>query len=119
MIRRTEPCCSSPVTLCYWFVVSVLAWALLSLIEIYWPPLQAPRAACLFAMAIGCAANWIKNHSLHCIITGPLFFVAGLGFLLSGAGFIRFNAFWVWPIIGVGVGISFLLEWQRTKRSQS
>jgi len=119
MAKGTEPCCSSPATLGYWFVVSLLAWALLNLIGIYWAPLRAPWTACLFAMAIGCAANWSKNHSLHCIITGPLFFVAGVGFVLSGAGLIRLNAYWVWPILAAGVGIAFLLEWQQAKRSQS
>jgi len=68
-------------------------------------------------MAIGCLANWIKNHSLHCVITGPLFLVAGVAFPFSGVGLIRFNAFWVWPVIVVGIGIAFLLEWRHTKRS--
>jgi len=119
MTKLTEPCCSSPATLCYWFIVSLLAWALLSLIAIYWHPLRTPWAACLFSMAIGCLANWIKNRSLHCVITGPLFLVAGALFLLSGVGLIRFNAFWLWPFIVVGVGSAFLLEWLYTKRSAS
>jgi len=119
MKKRTEPCCSSPATLCYWFIVSLLAWALLSLIGIYWHPLRTPWAACLFAMAIGCLANWVKNHSLHCVITGPLFLVAGVIFLLSGVGLIRLNASWVWPLVVAGVGLAFLLEWLYAKRSAS
>jgi len=119
MTQRTEPCCSSPATLCYWLIVSVLAWAVLSLAAIYWHPLRKAWAACLLAMAIGCFANWIKNHSLHCVITGPLFLVAGVVFLLSGVGYIRFNALWVWPFVLAGVGIAFLLEWLCAKRSAS
>jgi len=68
-------------------------------------------------MAIGCLANWIKNRSLHCVITGPLFLVAGVLFLLSGVGLIQFNAFGVWPFVVAGVGIAFLLEWLYAKRS--
>jgi hypothetical protein len=117
MTERRETCCSSPATLCYWFAVSLLAWALLSLIAIYWHPLRTPWAACLLAMAIGCLANWIKNHSLHCVITGPLFMVAGVVFLLSGVGLIRFKASWVWLFVVAGVGIAFLLEWLYAKRS--
>jgi hypothetical protein len=28
-------------------------------------------------MAIGCLANWLRNRSFHCAITGPLFLIAG------------------------------------------
>ena len=41
MTKGTEPCCSSRATLCYWFIVSLLTWGLLSLIGIYWHPLRA------------------------------------------------------------------------------
>ena len=68
-------------------------------------------------MAIGCLANWIKNRSLHCVITGPLFLVAGVVFLLSGFGLTRFKACWVWLIVVAGVGIAFLLEWLYARRS--
>ena len=117
MSKRAQPCCSSPATLCYWFVVSLLAWTLLSLIAVYWHLLRTPWASCFLAMAIGCLANWIKNRSLHCVITGPLFLVAGVLFLLSGVGLIQFNAFGVWPFVVAGVGIAFLLEWLYAKRS--
>jgi hypothetical protein len=116
MKPRMERCCTSPATLCYWFVVSLLAWGLLSIMGIYWHPLRVPWAACFFAMAIGCLANWVRNHSLHCVVTGPLFLVAGVAFLLSGIGAIRLNAGWVWPFIMAGVSIAFLLEWLCTKR---
>ncbi len=84
MTKRVEACCSSPAAMCYWFIVSLMAWGGLSLIGIYWRPLGAPSAAaCLFAMAIGCLANWRRNRSFHCAITGPLFLIAGAVFLLS------------------------------------
>ena len=54
-VTKMEACCSSPATIRYWFVVSLMAWGVLSLIGIYWRPLHAsPTVACLFAMAIGC-----------------------------------------------------------------
>jgi len=42
-------------------------------------------------MAIGCLANWLKNRSFHCAITGPLFLVAGLVFPVSGVRMIHVN----------------------------
>jgi hypothetical protein len=115
MTKRSQPCCSSPATLCYWFIVSLLAWALLSITAIYWHPLRMPWAACFFAMAIGCLANWIKNRSLHCVITGPLFLVAGVAFLLAAIGVIRFKIVWVWLFVVTGIAIAFVMEWLYTR----
>jgi hypothetical protein len=68
-------------------------------------------------MAIGCLANWLQNRSFHCAITGPLFLVAGVVFLLSGVRLIHLNTFWVWPLVLIGIAIAFLLEWQYATRT--
>lgn len=120
MAKRVEAaCCSSPASICYWFVVSLVAWGVLSLIGTYWRPLHTSSAACLFAMAIGCLANWLRNRSLHCTITGPLFLIGGVVFLLSGVRVIHVNTRWVWPVLLLGIGIAFLLEWLYGKRPAS
>jgi hypothetical protein len=119
--KQAEACCSSPATICYWFIVSLLAWGVLSLIGIYWRPLHESSAAvCLFAMAIGCLANWLRNRAFHCAITGPLFLIGGVLFLLSGVRMIpRRDTLWVWPVLLIGIGIAFLLEWLYGKRPAS
>ena len=95
-----------------------MAWGALSLIGIYWRPLHASSAAtCLFAMAIGCLANWVRNRTYHCAVSGPIFLIAGAVFLLSGVRIIHINPLWVWPFVLIGVGIAFLLEWRYAKRS--
>jgi len=120
MKKQVKACCSSPASLCYWLIVSLIAWGVLSLIGIYWRPLHAPsEAACLFAMAIGCLANWFRNRNLHCAITGPVFLIAGVLLLLSGLRIMHVIEFWVWPFVSIGVVIAFLLEWRYTKRSAS
>ena len=84
MTEHKETCCTSPAAVCYWFTVSLVAGGVLSLIGIYWRPLHAlSPATTLFAMAVGCVANWLRNRTLHCVITGPLFLIAALVFLLS------------------------------------
>jgi len=70
-------------------------------------------------MTIGCLANWTRNRSFHCAITGPLFVLGGVVFLLSGMGMIRFNTRWVWPFVLIVVSIAFLLEWLYGKRPAS
>lgn len=84
MTEQKGACCSSPAAICYWFTASLVAWGVLSLIGVYWRPLHASSAATIFfAMAVGCVANWSKNRTFHCGITGPLFFIAAMVFLLS------------------------------------
>ena len=100
--------------MCFWFVASLVAWGLLSLIGIYWNPFRVFSATTIYlAMASGCGANWLKNRTLHCYITAPLFFMAGLISLLSET-----RGILVWPFVVTGVGIAFLLEWRYVGRSK-
>ncbi len=113
MTERKGACCSSPAAMCYWLTASLIAWGVISLIGNYWRPLHALSAATtLFAMAIGCVANWFRNRTFHCAITGPLFLIAALVFLLSDMRMTHVNSLLVWPIVLIGVGIAFLLEWR-------
>ena len=120
MKQNQIACCSSPATICYWFAASLCAWGLLSLLGIYWRPLHGSSASrILFAMAIGCAANWLRNRTYHCAITGPIFLIAGFIFLLPVVVTFRVNPSWVWPVVLIGVGVAFLLEWRFAKRPTS
>lgn len=121
MTKQVKACCSSPPTICYWFMVSLMAWGVLTLIGIYWrSPHASSTATCLFAMAIGCIANWFRNRSLHCTITGPLFLIGGIMFLLSGVRMIpRRETLWLWPVLLIGIGIAFLVEWLYGRRPAS
>ena|SRR5438552_7439532 len=116
MTERNPACCSSPAAMCYWFAVSLIAWGMLSLIGIYWHPLHKFSAVTvLLAMAIGCVANWFRNRTLHCGITGPLFFLAAAVFLLSELGMTHVNVVLIWSLVFVGVAIAFLLEWRHAE----
>jgi hypothetical protein len=74
----------------YWCVVSFVAWGFLSLLGTVWHPLHAtPAATILFAAAIGCFANWIKNRTFHCSINAWVFLAVGVVFLLVSVGLIH------------------------------
>ncbi len=113
MTEHKGACCSSPAAMCYWFATSLAAWGVLSLIGIYWPPLHAlSPATILLAMAIGCVANWLRNRTFHCGITGPLLLIAAVVFLLSEVSMVHVNSLLVWPFVLIGVCTAFLLEWR-------
>jgi hypothetical protein len=106
--------------MCYWCSASLLAWGVLSLIGIYWYPLHSSSAATIcLAVAIGCGVNWLRNRTLHCGITGPLFLIVGAVFLLSDMRIFTINPWMVWPIVVIVTGLSFLLEWRYTAPSES
>ncbi len=117
MTTQSHACCSSPAAMGDWCSISVLAWGVLGFIGIYWRPLHASSATtvCL-AVAIGCVANWFRNRTLHCAITGPLFLLAGIAFLLSDIRTIDVNSRLVWPIVAIVTGIAFLVEWRYAAR---
>lgn len=117
-MEHVEACCSTPAALCYWFVASLIAWGALSLVGTVWSPLHAPSsAACLLAAGIGCLANWLRNRSYHCVITAPLFLLAGIVYLLSDVRMIQVDTRWIWPGVLIGTSVALLLEWRYAKRT--
>ena len=115
--RKQQACCSSPSSMCYWCVVSVAAWGLLSLLGLVWHPLHARSAATiLFAAAIGCFANWVKNRTYHCSITAWIFLAGAVVFLLSDTGVIQIEPRFVWPLVAIGTVLSFIFEWRYATR---
>jgi hypothetical protein len=110
-------CCSSASAMCYWCVVSLAAWGLLSFVGIFWSPLHSASAATiLLAAAVGCFANWLKNRTFHCSITVWLFLAGAAVFLLSSVGFIQSKPRFVWLVVAIGTVFSFVLEWRYAHR---
>jgi hypothetical protein len=59
------------------------------------------------------------TQMVHCAITAPLFLIGGVMFLLSGVRMIHVDTRWVWPVLLIGIGVAFLLEWLYGKRPAS
>ena len=115
--RKREACCSSPSSMRYWCVFSLIAWGLLSLLGVGWHPLHATSAATiLFAAAIGCFANWIKNRTFHCGISAWIFLAGAVAFLLRDTGVIQIEPRFVWLFVAAGTVLSFILEWRYATR---
>src|SRR5260370_11691939 len=106
-------CCTSPAAIGYWFFVSLVSWFVIGLAGVYWHSVRPQSAAAiLFALSVGCFANWLRNRTLHCAITGPLFLIVGLLALLSELKIIRFPDPLLWFTLLFGAAIAFFAEWQ-------
>ena len=90
----------------------------MAVIGMYWHPLHAGSAAtCLLAMAVGCFANSFKNHTYHCVITGPLFLIAAILFL--SLDLTRIKPGLIWTGVLAGTAIAFLLEWRYSSKTSA
>ena len=115
MTGKAKVCCSSPASICYWLIVSVAAWVVLAIVGRFWHPLDGSSAATfLLAMAAGCFANALRNRTYHCVLTGPLFLIAGVLSLSSNPTHVK--PMLIWTGVIVGTGTAFLLEWRYSRR---
>lgn len=113
MPKQAQGCGSSPAAISYWFAASLLVWALLAFVGAYWHPLGASSAQIiLLAMSIGCFANWFKNRTLHCSLTGPVFLIGGILFLLGNLRVVEVSSNVIWGLVATGTGTAFGLEWR-------
>jgi hypothetical protein len=74
-------------------------------------------ATILFAAAIGCFANWMKNRTFHCSVTAWIFLASGAVFLLTNVGLIHIEPRFVWLFVAIGTAFSFILEWRYASRA--
>lgn len=66
--EQRKACCSSPAAICHWFAVSLASWGALGFAGTYWRHLRASSAVTiLFAIGIGCVANWFRNRTFRVI----------------------------------------------------
>src|SRR5205807_6511214 len=118
MAESREVCCSSPTAMCYWFATSLIAWGVLGVAGVYWSPLHWYSASTiLLAAGIGCIANWLRNRSFHCVITGPLFVIAATLSLVGSLGLAHLHVSLVWSLPLVGMGVARLWERKYAKRA--
>lgn len=100
-----------------WLVISLASWLIIGFLGTFWHPMRIQSATAIyFALAVGCFANWFKNRTLHCAITGPIFIVLGSLSLLSELGFLRTPDRLSWLTLLFGIPAAFLSEWQIARR---
>lgn len=77
-----------------------------------WIPAIAPYSMLLLfaAAGIACVANFAKNRTFHCAITGPAFLLLAAVLALGTAGLWDVEMGLIWPLVLIVVGGALLLE---------
>jgi hypothetical protein len=54
--------------------------------------------------------HWMRNRTIHCVMSGPLLFGAGVVFLLHDAHVLWIRPGLIWLLLLAGLVIAFLVE---------
>jgi asparagine N-glycosylation enzyme membrane subunit Stt3 len=110
-------CCTTPSAVCFWAVMFGFFYGAGLLLATVWPAVQHYRDTVLLtALAAACVANFRRNRTLHCRLTGPLFLLGAIAALVTEAGFWRVDRSALWCVVLIGVGLAFLIEWRTVGR---
>lgn len=108
-------CCTTPGSICFWFAAFAVLYGLGLLLVFVWPSLRGLEEAILFAaLGLACLANFARNRTVHCAISAPLFLLAAAALGLKRAQVLSFPHEIVWPLVMIGIGIAFFIEWRVT-----
>lgn len=103
-------CCTSWRGLCYWGAAFLILYAI-GLGLAIWLHAQAYQLAVLFAaLGLACIANFARNRTFHCVITGPFFLLVALAVALEKSGVWKVGMGFVWVIVAVVVAVALVLE---------
>jgi hypothetical protein len=112
-----ESCCTTPTAIWFWLFMFGVIYGTEYLLTPWWPTLQAyGDTMILVALAGACFANFGRNRTLHCGLTGPLFLFGAVVALLVEAGIWRLDQDLVWAVVAIGVAAAFWIEWRTVGR---
>jgi hypothetical protein len=115
----SRSCCTTPSAMAFWTVMLVLFFGVGLLLRSVFPSLEPfADTAILSALAAACFANYRRNRTLHCGLTGPLFLGAAIVMALVESGASRIDELVLWALVLVGVAIALVIEWRTVRRQE-
>lgn len=116
----SRSCCTSPAAMFFWAAIFVLIYGAALILRTSWPALQPfADTTILVALSAACLANFGRNRTLHCGLTGPLFVLGAVAAALIEAGIWHFDMAIIWGVVLLGVGVAFLIEWRTVGHDSS
>jgi asparagine N-glycosylation enzyme membrane subunit Stt3 len=114
-----QSCCTTPSAAGFWAAMFALFYGMALLLGTIWPGVQRyGDTVILTALGAACFANFSRNRTLHCGLTGPLFLVAAILAFLMEAGIWSIDHSTLWGVVLAGVAVAFLIEWRTARRSK-
>ena len=110
--RRTAAryCCASSRSLCF-CAVAFFVFYVAGLAVIFSLHAEKYQLTVLFvALGLSCIATFVRNRTIHCVITGPFFLLVAILFALGAAGIWKIRTGPLWIIVAIVVCAAFLLE---------
>lgn len=108
---RARYCCTTGGALVFWFGIFAIGYGVVLLLQQAIPVLGPYQPALLFAVAgVACVANFRRNRTFHCAITGPFFLLVGVALALATAGLWTVPMSVVWAITLIVIGVALLVE---------
>ena len=109
-ISERQYCCTTAGSLCYWSAAFFIFYGV-GLAAIYWLRLDKFQLVALFvALGLACLANFARNRTFHCVLTGSFFLLVAAALALETAGVWHAGTRLLWPVVLVVVGVALLLE---------
>jgi hypothetical protein len=110
-------CCTTRGAVSFWAAMFLLFYGAGLLLGRIWPEVERyGDTTILIALAAACFANFARNRTLHCGLTGPLFLLAAIVAMFVEAGFWNVQETILWALVLGGVTVAFLIEWRTVGR---
>lgn len=115
MIRRvlSQTCCTTPAALCFWGIAFLVFYGAGLLVAAVWPEMrQYSDTHVLAALGLACFANFGRNRTFHCGVTGPVFLLGAVAMALIEAGRWEFPGTVLWGVVLIILAVALIAEWQ-------
>ncbi len=115
---RGTACCTTASAMCFFAAAFAILYGAGLVLQYLLTPLQGYGGVILFAaLGLACLANFARNRTFHCAITGPFFLLMALLMGLASAWQRPVPESVLWAVVLIVSGTAFLLEWRYARRA--
>jgi hypothetical protein len=113
-----QTCCTTtPAAMGFWGAVFLVMYGAGLLAGSFWPAVgRYGDTVILAALGVACVANFARNRTLHCGLSGPIFVLGALVAAAVEAGVQDLDLHLLWGIVLAAVAGAFLIEWRTASR---
>lgn len=109
-----QTCCrTTPAAMGFWGIAFLLAYGTARVAGSFWPAVgHHGDTIILVSLGVACFANFARNRTFHCGLSGPIFALGALVALAVEAGVWNLDLRLVWGMVLAAVTGALLIEWR-------